>query len=198
MLVKVKFRGIQKFISISEAKLSELLECAFQKFGISLSQLPNAKLLDYSKTEVDHEVFEEVIGANAGVYERFSEGFVSEAPAVGQSTPAVSQEDADTDSIVILSDESPQGKRSIPNRSDAHALVDEILRKKPGGDNVIREYDRTKMLSDSTRRKMVNILVAEMMEKHGKMPPRHIREMYAQGIIKLFPYLRDPQAKHGY
>ncbi|XP_056467297.1 uncharacterized protein LOC130405973 isoform X2 [Gadus chalcogrammus] len=202
MLVKVKFRGIQKFISISEAKLIELLECAFQKFGISLSQLPNAKLFDDSKTEVDHEVFEEVIGANTGVYELsidgVSEGFVSEAPAVGHSTPALSQEDSKTDSTVILSDESPQGKRSRPNRSDAHALVDEILCKKPGGDNVIREYDRTKMLSDSTRRKMVNILVAEMMEKHGKMPPRHIREMYAQGIIELFPYLRDPQTKHGY
>ncbi|XP_059930851.1 uncharacterized protein LOC132474275 isoform X3 [Gadus macrocephalus] len=202
MLVKVKFRGIQKFISISEAKLIELLECAFQKFGISLSQLPNAKLFDDSKTEVDHEVFEEVIGANTGVYELsidgVSEGFVSEAPAVGHSTPALSQEDSKTDSTVILSDESPQGKRSRPNRSDAHALVDEILHKKPGGDNVIREYDRTKMLSDSTRRKMVNILVAEMMEKHGKMPPRHIREMYARGIIELFPYLRDPQTKHGY
>ncbi|XP_076128552.1 uncharacterized protein LOC143109653 [Alosa pseudoharengus] len=45
---------------------------------------------------------------------------------------------------------------------------------------------------------MVNILVAEMVEKHGKMPSRNIREMYARGIIELFPYLRDPQTKHGY
>ncbi|CAL8304363.1 unnamed protein product [Gadus morhua 'NCC'] len=130
MLVKVKFRGIQKFISISEAKLSELFECAFQKFGISLSQLPNAKLFDDSKTEVDHEVFEEVIGANTGVYELsidgVSEGFVSEAPAVGQSTP-VSQEDSDTDSIVIVSEESPQGKQSRPNRSDAHAIEQDFV-----------------------------------------------------------------------
>ena len=49
-------------------------------------------------------------------------GFVSEAPAVGHSTPALSQEDSKTDSTVILSDESPQGKRSRPNRSDAHAV----------------------------------------------------------------------------
>ncbi|XP_076135851.1 uncharacterized protein LOC143118682 isoform X2 [Alosa pseudoharengus] len=186
MLVKVKFRGNQKFISISEAKFSELLECAFQKFGISLSQLPDAKLFDDSNTEVDEEVFGEVIG------------FVSEGPAVGQPTLDASRDDSDTDSTVILSDESPQRKRSRLNRSDAHALVAEILRKKPGGDNVIREYDRTKTLSDATRRKMVNILVAEMVEKHGKMPSRNIREMYARGIIELFPYLRDPQTKHGY
>ena len=50
-------------------------------------------------------------------------GFVSEAPAVGQSTPAVSQEDSDTDSTLILSDESPQRKRSRPNRSEAHATL---------------------------------------------------------------------------
>ena len=194
---------------------------AFQKFGISLCQLPNAKLFDDSKTEVDHEVFEEVIGANTGVYELSIDGvseglyclitvmllcffqadrdaielffhvdnwqwgyriilcinnvnhlnrtwveqmtqpvcprvlflfglflgdlggallpvwmkmvlklyvkyccagFVSELPAVGHSTPALSQEDSKTDSTVILSDESPQGKRSRPNRSDAHAV----------------------------------------------------------------------------
>ncbi|CAL8258743.1 unnamed protein product [Arctogadus glacialis] len=53
---------------------------AFQKFGISLSQLPDAKLFDDSKTEVDHEVFEEVIGANTGVYELSIDGVSEEYP----------------------------------------------------------------------------------------------------------------------
>lgn len=29
-------------------------------------------------------------------------------------------------------------------------------------------------------------------------PPRHIRERYAEGIIALFPCLRDPFSKKGY
>lgn len=29
-------------------------------------------------------------------------------------------------------------------------------------------------------------------------PPRNVREMYAQGIVELFPYLMDPYSKNGY
>ncbi|XP_043088706.1 uncharacterized protein LOC122334884 [Puntigrus tetrazona] len=45
---------------------------------------------------------------------------------------------------------------------------------------------------------MVNILTADMTEKHSSSPPKQVRELYAQGIIALFPYLRDPYAKLGY
>lgn len=46
-------------------------------------------------------------------------------------------------------------------------LVEGILTKKPGGERVINEYNRSKSLTDETRRKMVNILAADMTEKHG-------------------------------
>lgn len=29
-------------------------------------------------------------------------------------------------------------------------------------------------------------------------PPRNVREMYARGIVELFPYLMDPYSKNGY
>ncbi|XP_043085446.1 uncharacterized protein LOC122332212 [Puntigrus tetrazona] len=77
-------------------------------------------------------------------------------------------------------------------------MVKKILQTKPGGDGIIREYNKTKCLSDSNRRKMVNILTADMTEKHSSSPPKQVRELYAQGIIALFPYLRDPYAKLGY
>ncbi len=46
-------------------------------------------------------------------------------------------------------------------------LVETILVQKPGGERIINEYNRTKSLGDETRRKMVNILAADMTEKNG-------------------------------
>ncbi|XP_067257300.1 uncharacterized protein [Chanodichthys erythropterus] len=74
----------------------------------------------------------------------------------------------------------------------------QFCRLNPGGDSIIREYQKTKSLTDSTRRKMIRILTADMTERHSTSPPKHIREMYAQGIVSLFPNLRDPYTKNGY
>lgn len=38
---------------------------------------------------------------------------------------------------------------------------------KPGGKEILEEYKKTSTISDVTRRKMVNILVADMVESHG-------------------------------
>lgn len=46
-------------------------------------------------------------------------------------------------------------------------LVQSALTKKPGGDRIVKEYNRTKGLTDSSRRQMVNILTADMTETHG-------------------------------
>lgn len=45
---------------------------------------------------------------------------------------------------------------------------------------------------------MVNILAAGITEKNGTSPPRELKEMYAKGIVALFPYLSDPYSKNGY
>nr|XP_023690543.1 uncharacterized protein LOC111855603 [Paramormyrops kingsleyae] len=77
-------------------------------------------------------------------------------------------------------------------------MVCATLNSKPGGDKILNEYDKTKSLSDSTRRQLVNILVADMVEIHGRVPPQNVRIKYAQGIVALFPYLEDPFSKNGY
>lgn len=41
------------------------------------------------------------------------------------------------------------------------------LYSKPGGREIFKEYEKTSAISDVTRRRMVNILVADMVESHG-------------------------------
>ncbi|KAI7792500.1 hypothetical protein IRJ41_015721, partial [Triplophysa rosa] len=45
--------------------------------------------------------------------------------------------------------------------------VHTVLKSKRGGDKIMYEYDKTKTLSNSTRRQLVNMLVANMIEVHG-------------------------------
>ncbi|XP_036383845.1 uncharacterized protein LOC118777187 isoform X2 [Megalops cyprinoides] len=42
------------------------------------------------------------------------------------------------------------------------------------------------------------MLVAHMTETQGRIPPKNVRELYALGIITLFPSLKDPFSKKGY
>lgn len=42
-----------------------------------------------------------------------------------------------------------------------------MLRGKSGGEEVLQEYQTTETLTDATRRQMVNILVAHMIDNHG-------------------------------
>ncbi|XP_057184180.1 uncharacterized protein LOC130550703 [Triplophysa rosa] len=121
---------------------------------------------------------------------------MTQAPSVSSGESSVEIVSCESDDTVLLSDDSLTRKRRAED--EAGILVQKILQSKPGGDAIMREYHKTKSLSDSTRRKMINILTADMTEKHSTSPPKRIREMYAQGIIALFPYLRDPYAKHGY
>lgn len=46
-------------------------------------------------------------------------------------------------------------------------IVYVALHQNPGGEDVIKEYNKTKGLSDQSRKKLINILVADMMESHG-------------------------------
>ncbi|KAF7229743.1 transcript variant X1 [Nothobranchius furzeri] len=107
-----------------------------------------------------------------------------------------SNESCDSQETVILT-ESPSSKR-LRLDPDAKHLVKSILTKKAGGELIINEYDRHKTLSDETRRKMVNILVADMIENNGTSPHRGVRDMYARGIVSLFPNLSDPFSRTGY
>ncbi|XP_014867488.1 PREDICTED: uncharacterized protein LOC106932999 [Poecilia mexicana] len=98
-------------------------------------------------------------------------------------------------------DEIPRKKQKTenPNNSvSAKSLVEGVLQSNSGGDEILQEYETTETLTDATRRKLVNILVAHMIDKHGHLPTKAIREMYALGIVTLFPSLKDPYTKNGY
>nr|XP_040016269.1 uncharacterized protein LOC120807889 isoform X1 [Gasterosteus aculeatus aculeatus]XP_040037528.1 uncharacterized protein LOC120822168 [Gasterosteus aculeatus aculeatus] len=84
------------------------------------------------------------------------------------------------------------------DQNKAKQMVEGVLRANPKGEEVFNEYDKTKTLTDATRKQMVNILVADMIELHGRVPPSSVRTNYALGIVTLFPYLRDPFSKLGY
>ncbi|XP_051959549.1 uncharacterized protein LOC127627248 [Xyrauchen texanus] len=77
-------------------------------------------------------------------------------------------------------------------------LVEDVLKFKSGGEAVLQEYQETETLTDATRRHMINILVSHMIDTHGQLPTKAIREQYAHGIVVLFPSLRDPYSKKGY
>ncbi|XP_030581625.1 uncharacterized protein LOC115777779 [Archocentrus centrarchus] len=80
----------------------------------------------------------------------------------------------------------------------AKNIVYVALHQKPGGEDVIKEYNKTRSLSDPTRKKLVNILVADMIESHGRVPPVNVRITYALGIVTLFPSLKDNGSPTGY
>ncbi|KAJ8369787.1 hypothetical protein SKAU_G00098150 [Synaphobranchus kaupii] len=67
-----------------------------------------------------------------------------------------------------------------------------------GGSEVLKEYEEKGTISHGTRKVMVNILVADMVENEGRIPRRQTKERYAMGIVYLFPSLRDPHGKKGY
>lgn len=46
-------------------------------------------------------------------------------------------------------------------------MVRDALLTKPGGQITLDEYDKIKSLTDKTRRQLVNLLVADMIEIHG-------------------------------
>ncbi|XP_039618281.1 uncharacterized protein LOC120534768 [Polypterus senegalus] len=73
-------------------------------------------------------------------------------------------------------------------------IVQNALKEKPGGLDVLEEYELTKTLKHSTRQ----LLVSHMTEVHGRITSLKQRETYALGIVSLFPALRDPYSSKGY
>ncbi|KAF3834484.1 hypothetical protein F7725_025688, partial [Dissostichus mawsoni] len=80
----------------------------------------------------------------------------------------------------------------------AKELVKRVLEQKPGGEKILKEYAMRGEMKDRTRRNLVNIAVADMVEKYGRAPPMDKRTQYALGIVTLFPSLKDPYSKKGY
>nr|XP_021328873.1 uncharacterized protein LOC110439036 [Danio rerio] len=107
----------------------------------------------------------------------------------------------DTLSVSSSLSSSDSGSQIIqPLLDSVHARnnIMQILSSKPAGLTVIKEYEETGSLKDSTRRLMVNIIVAHMREKEGRAVSKGAKEFHAFGIVSLFPTLKDPYSKKGY
>ncbi|XP_062272496.1 uncharacterized protein LOC133978150 [Scomber scombrus] len=99
----------------------------------------------------------------------------------------------------IFSDLVSQGNVTLSNDGEkCKGLIEDVLGTSSGGEEVLQEYHTTQTLTDATRRKLVNIIVAHMIDKHGQLPSKAVREEYALGIVTVFPSLKDPYSKKGY
>ncbi|XP_045072438.1 uncharacterized protein LOC121558142 [Coregonus clupeaformis] len=199
MLLRVQLGEEQKYVKLSELTFNAFLKEVCLKFNIPESRKPDIKVYDQSDTEVDSDVFEELVKESPGTF-RIMLGN-------GLDTSHSSSCSGTSDDTIILNftvcddvEEVAAGEGSQPKRPchinyEAKALIEKILTSKPGGERIMQEYGKTKSLTDATRRQMINILAAEMTETHGTSPPKSVR---AQGIVALFPYLEDPYSQHGY
>ncbi|KAB5539615.1 hypothetical protein PHYPO_G00091090 [Pangasianodon hypophthalmus] len=183
MLVQVNYGEQQKYVKLD--RIEELFD--FHQFHLKVIERfclpPDATVMykDASGTEVDEEIFSDLIGQDS---------FSSEMSDSSSSSSA---------STVILN-EVPNKRQRTEEAASASAkqLIEDVLKSKSGGEAVIQEYQATETLTDATRRQMINILVAHLIETHGQLPTKAIREQYALGIVMLFPSLRDPYSKKGY
>lgn len=193
--VHVKYRDCQKYICYEgQLTFKSFLDYVANKFDIPTLDL---KVYDESKTEVD-EVFEK---QDLGVLEICLPQDTN--PDDSLSSSAISSlskysrdNEGDSNDTIILQP-SPATRKTAEDNCLSH-MIEDILKNKPGGERIMNEYARTKILTDSRRRDMVKILVAQMTSEHGTSPSRRVKEDYAEGIIALFPYLADPRSKFGY
>lgn len=202
MIVKAQFRNRKKFIKISEACFDLFLAEVKEKFSIPDDLA--ITVTDETGTEVDKDVFPDLMSTSGLVL------VINELTDIGSSTPQ-SSVSLDTDTLSLTSKSSEESDWFSPKRfrkdddddvasqrAQARDLIKQILQTRPGGGNVLKEYEDTGTISDDTRKVMVNILVAHMMETEGRVPHRLTKQKYGLGIITLFPSLRDPQGRTGY
>ncbi|KAL1248825.1 hypothetical protein QQF64_022143 [Cirrhinus molitorella] len=200
MIVKAQFRKQKKFIKIPEACFDLFIAEVKEKFSIPDNLA--VTVTDETGTEVDKDVFPDVVTTSGLVF------VINELNDMGTSTPP-SSVSLDTDTLSLTSKSSEDSDWFSPKRfrkdddeasqsSQAGDLIKQILQTKPGGANVLKEYEDTGTISDDTRKVLVNILVAHMIETEGRVPHRLTKQKYGLGIITLFPSLRDPQGRTGY
>ncbi|KAK6321749.1 hypothetical protein J4Q44_G00087250 [Coregonus suidteri] len=180
MLLRVQLGEEQKYVKLSELTFNAFLKEVCLKFNIPESRKPDIKVYDQSDTEVDSDVFEELVKESPGTF-RIMLGN-------GLDTSHSSSCSGTSDDTIILNftvcdnvEEVAAGEGSQPKRPchinyEAKALIEKILTSKPGGERIMQEYGKTKSLTDATRRQMINILAAEMTETHGTSPPPKVSE----------------------
>ncbi|KAI4813682.1 hypothetical protein KUCAC02_002915 [Chaenocephalus aceratus] len=155
MLFKVQYQGKKKYIKQNGASYPEFLNEAKAKFSIPTEK--NVYVVDDTGTQVDEEVFSDILEGKSDIL-----WTIIAVPSVTDS-PASSTQHIDDSS------------------SQAKELVKTVLEQKPGGEKIMREYERRDEGPNTPR-----------------APPMDKRTRYALGIVTLFPSLKDPYSKKGY
>ncbi|KAI9522843.1 hypothetical protein NQZ68_033185 [Dissostichus eleginoides] len=184
MLFKVPYQGKKKYIKLNGASYPEFLNEAKAKFSIPAEK--NVYVVDDTGTEVDEQVFSDILEENPTSY--------SPAPSTCTDTLSLSPQSEECD----LSLMPPKRQPIDDSSSQAKELVKRVMEQKPGGEKILKEYAMRGEMKDRTRRNLVNIVVADMVEKYGRAPPMDKRTQYALGIVTLFPSLKGPYSKKGY
>ncbi|KAJ4948118.1 hypothetical protein JOQ06_019658 [Pogonophryne albipinna] len=155
MLFKVQYQGKKKYIKQNGASYPEFLNEAKAKFSIPTEK--NVYVVDDTGTEVDEEVFSDILEGKSDIlWTIIAVPSVTDSPAPSTCTDTLS-----LSSQQHIDDSSSQAKE----------LVKTVLEQKPGGEKIMREYAMRGEMKDRTRRNLVNILVADMVEKYGRAPP---------------------------
>lgn len=67
-----------------------------------------------------------------------------------------------------------------------------------GGQHILEEYEKHDgILSDRTRRELVNLTVKMMIQIYGTNLSKKIKVDFAKSIVGLFPKLKDPTSTKG-
>ncbi|XP_030608908.1 uncharacterized protein LOC115796684 isoform X1 [Archocentrus centrarchus] len=214
MLVQVEHQAVQKWVRVPVTDdcydYLKFIQEVHAKFNLASGV--SVDLKDSSGVDVDADIFDELLRSATVSFKVVTERFVAPVDQSEVTDASFSSEDgsfssvespssASSSSTVITENTKAQRRRLVegpPDSEMAKNIVYVALHQKPGGEDVIKEYNKTRSLSDPTRKKLVNILVADMIESHGRVPPVNIRITYALGIVTLFPSLKDNGSPTGY
>nr|XP_024654248.1 uncharacterized protein LOC106676715 [Maylandia zebra] len=203
MLIKVKHRETKKYVKLEEVSFTDFMSAVQQKFLIPENAA--LKVTDEQGIEVDEDVFPELAGVKEVCFVIYTAEDILETESSKKLrdcsdlthyvtlTPCdltVLKQHVEEPSSPSLTDtlsvSTTSSQSSDTSDAGLQMTVEQILTSKPAGVTVIHEYEKTGSLKDSTRRLMVNIIVASTKEFH------------ALGIVSLFPSLKDPYSKKGY
>ncbi|KAL4000605.1 G2/M phase-specific E3 ubiquitin-protein ligase [Sarotherodon galilaeus] len=210
MLAKVEYGGVQKYVKVPQSEecfhFLQFLKDVMDKFSLQPQLFTEGVLIltDTSDTEVDSDIFDELVMSGVQAFKvgyrkqtatDESQSSVQPIPLALLPSPVPLSDHLSSPASTCSSD-STIVLKSTKNRKKGLGELDRNEAKQ--GEEIFNEYDKSKTLSDPTRQQMVNILVADMIESHGRIPPISVWTNYALGIATLFPYLQDPYSKNGY
>ncbi|XP_051995024.1 uncharacterized protein LOC127652735 [Xyrauchen texanus] len=198
MLVQVEYEGNLKWVRIPIKNdcydYYQFIQEAATKFNMPNGT--NVVLKDSAEVDVDSDIFDELV-RSSNVSFKLGSGDKS-----AERDSSVSSVESESSATTVIPQSTKACRRQLleeaPDSSVSRDLVHAALCSKPGGSDILKEYNQTNSLSDQTRRKLVNILVADMVESHGRLPSVNMRITYALGIVTLFPSLKDKCSPTGY